>query len=310
MGQTESPHAVTDRILPGLIVNADDLAIHPRINAGILSAWNAGILTSATMLMTTPYLEATVRDTVRTSSLPVGIHLALTLGKGIAGHGAVPDLTDETGEFTWTAQRLLLCSFASEPQRRVLAQIRRELEAQLALARDHGVRATHADSHQHVHMNPAIFAAVEDLLPRFGIERMRRSREALSPRAVAGAVAQGQGINLAKVALLRWLGRRIRPRLATPDEFFGVIYTGMVTKPAIMAAIADLAMDRSLELCVHPGFPVGTGEANYELADVNAWITSPSRQLEHDALVDPDVAALVRQRGITLRSFDGREKAP
>ena len=31
------------------------------------------------MLMTTPYFEATVRETVRTSSLPVGIHLALTL---------------------------------------------------------------------------------------------------------------------------------------------------------------------------------------------------------------------------------------
>ena len=38
---------------PGLIVNADDLGIHPSINAGIISAYRRGILTSCTMLMTT-----------------------------------------------------------------------------------------------------------------------------------------------------------------------------------------------------------------------------------------------------------------
>jgi len=300
---------VTARIPPGLIVNADDLGYHPRINAGIVSAWRGGIVTSATMLMTTPYLDETVREAVRGAGLPVGIHLALTVGKSVAGHAAVPDLTDEAGDLTLTAQRLLLAAFASEAERRLLAQIRRELEAQLALARDHGVRPTHADSHQHVHMNPAIFALVEELLPRFGIERVRMSREALSLRAVAGALAHGQPINLAKLALLRWVARSIRPRLATTDDFFGVIDTGGVTKPAIMAAIEGLAADRSLEMCVHPGFPVPAVEAIYRQPDVNAWIISPARQVEHDALVDAEVGALVRRRGLVLRSFDGAEKA-
>jgi len=299
---------VNARIPPGLVVNADDLAYHPRINAGILSAWRSGILTSATMLMTTPWLEQTVREVVRGTGLPVGIHLALTVGKSVAGHQAVPDLTDETGDLTAMAPRLLLAAFASDEERRLLAQIRRELEAQLALARDHGVRPTHADAHQHVHMNPAIFALAEELLPRFGIERVRMSREAVSLRAAVGALGRGQPINLAKLALLRWLARGIRPKLATTDEFFGVLDTGKVTKPAVMAAIANLATDRSLEMCVHPGFPVPAGEAVFRQADVNAWMTSPARQMEHDALVDAEVAELVRRRGIVLRSFDGREK--
>jgi predicted glycoside hydrolase/deacetylase ChbG (UPF0249 family) len=299
---------MTARIPPGLIVNADDLAYHPRINAGILSAWRAGILTSATMLMTTPYLEQTVREAVRAAGIPVGIHLALTVGKSAAGHAAVPDLADETGDLTATAPRLLLAGFATDAERRLLAQIRRELEAQLALARDHGVRATHVDSHQHVHMNPAIFALVEELLPHFGIERLRVSREALTLRAGAGAVAEGQSINLAKLALLRFVGRGVRPRLATTDEFFGVIHTGKVTKRALVAAIAGLAADRSLEMCVHPGFPVPAAEATYRQADVNAWIISPARQMEHDALTDAEVGELVRRRGIALRSYDGSEK--
>jgi hypothetical protein len=41
---------------------------------------------------------------------------------------------------------------------------------------------------------------------------------------------------------------------------------------------------------------------------VNAWIISPARQVEHDALTDVEVGELVRRRGIVLRSFDGREK--
>ena len=157
-------------------------------------------------------------------------------------------------------------------------------------------------------MNPAIFALVEELLPRFGIARLRVSREALSLRAVAGAFAGRQPINLAKLALLRLVGRSIRPRLATTDAFFGVINTNKATKSAIMAAIADLAAGRSLEMCVHPGFPVPAAEATYRQADVNAWIVSPTRQMEHDALVDAEVGELVRRRGIALRSFDGREK--
>jgi hypothetical protein len=157
-------------------------------------------------------------------------------------------------------------------------------------------------------MNPAIFAVVEELLPRFGIERVRVSREAVSLRAAAGALGRGQPINLAKLALLRFVARRIRPRLATTDGFFGVIDTGKVTKPAIMTAIAGLPADRSLEMCVHPGFPVPADEATYRQADVTAWIISPARQVEHDALVDAEVAELVRRRGIALRSYDGREK--
>jgi chitin disaccharide deacetylase len=296
-----------ERLPPGLIVNADDLAIHPRINAGILSAWRGGILTSATMLMTTPYLDETM-GVLRDGGPPVGIHLALTLGKAVAPRRDVPDLTDDEGHFIWSSYRLLLRSYADEAGRRLLGQIRREFEAQLGLARDYGITAVHADSHQHVHMNPAIFAQLEELLPRFGMDRVRLSREAIAARPVAELLTQGKPINLAKVALLRWLARSIQPRLATTDEFFGVLHSGVATKAAVMTAIRHLRPDRSLEICIHPGFPAPPGEAPYRHADVNAWITAPLRQAEHDALVDAEIAALVRQRGIRLRDFDGREK--
>jgi chitin disaccharide deacetylase len=295
------------RMPPGIIVNADDFGIHPKINAGILSAYHHGIVTSATMLMTTPFVDETVGQ-VRAESLPVGVHLSLTLGKAVAGRHEVPDLVDERNDFTWSARRLLLCSFAEESEQRLVSQIRREFEAQLQLACDYGVRPTHADSHQHVHMNPAIFSLVEELLPRYGIKRLRYSREVFSISGLAGLLKQGKCSNVAKVALLRWLSRSARPQLATTDGFFGVLYSGAVTKQALRAAILSLQDHHSFEVCIHPGFPASNQETVYPLAYVNEFISDRARQMEHDILVDPDIADLVRQRGLIARSFDGREK--
>jgi chitin disaccharide deacetylase len=301
---------VAGTLPPGLIVNADDLGIHPRINEGILSAYRHGILTSCTMLMTTAYFEQTMRDCVRPKALPIGIHLSLTLGKAVAPHDDVPDLVDGNGNLKLAPGRLLVSSFKGEQGVVLLKQIRREFEAQLAIARDHGLRPTHADSQHHVHMNPAIFGLVEELLPRFGIDRLRRAREAFHG-FVLGPDLPGVLLrnNFAKWALLRWCAAGLRPALATTDDFFGVLNSGAVTKRALLALLRAAESDRSLEICVHPGFPVPPGVSDYPRPGYNAFISSAARQTEHDVLTDPRVAEQVRDRGLALRSFDGLTKS-
>jgi hypothetical protein len=307
---TNHPWRSPEAMPPGIIVNADDLGIQPNINAGILSAYRNGVLTSCTMLMTTPYLEQTVRDYVQPRVLPIGVHLCLTLGKAAATIDAVPDLVDAEGNFKLSADRLILASFKGPRGEALLAQIGREFEAQLARARDHGVRPTHADSHQHVHMNPAIFHVVESLLPRFGIGRMRLSREpfrgfVLGPD-LPGLIRRN---NLPKWALLRWCATGLRPELATPDEFFGVLYSGVIGKRALMALLRAIPPQRSLEICIHPGFPAPKGITDYSrFGTNNAFISAPARQAEHDVLIDPEVAELMRVRNLPLRAFDGSVK--
>jgi predicted glycoside hydrolase/deacetylase ChbG (UPF0249 family) len=294
---------------PGLIVNADDLGIHPTISAGILSAYRRGILTSCTMLMTTAYLEETVHNYVRPAALPIGIHLSLTLGKAMAPPREVPDLIDCDGNLRLSAGRLIMSSFAGGRGRDLLAQIRRELEAQLAVARDWGLQPTHADSHQHVHMNPAIFALVEDLLPRYGIDRLRYCRETLSIFALGPDLpALVRRHNPSKWAVLRLRSAQVTPHLAANQDFFGVLYSGGMTKRALKARIARAPTDRSLEICIHPGFPAPKGELFYPRPGYNDFISSPARQMEHDALIVGDVVDLVQRRGLVLRAFDGRPK--
>jgi chitin disaccharide deacetylase len=300
---------VAGTLPPGLIVNADDLGIHPRINEGILSAYRHGILTSCTMLMTTAYLAQTVRDYVRPKLLPIGIHLSLTLGKAVAPRGEVADLIDADGNLKLAADRLVLASFKGDRGSALLRQIQREFEAQLAMARDHGLQPTHADSHQHVHMNPMVFRLVEQLLPRFGIDRLRRSREAFHAFVLGPDLPDVmRRNNFAKWALLRWRAAGLRPALATTDDFFGVLYSGAVTKRALRALLRGAAPGRSLEICVHPGFPAPQDVNDYPRPGYNAFISTAARQNEHDALTDPALAGLVRERGLVLRSFDGAMK--
>jgi chitin disaccharide deacetylase len=302
--------AAGDALPPGLIVNADDLGIHPHINSGILSAYRNGILTSCTMLMTTAYRDQTVREFVKPAALPIGIHLSLTLGKAVAPAERVPDLVDEEGNLKLGADRLLLSSFKGPGGQNLLDQITREIAAQLALARDLGLRATHADSHQHVHMNPAIYRLIEDLLPRYGVTRLRYSKERLYAFAAGPDLpALLKRNNPPKWALLRWRSRQIEPRLATTDGFFGILYSGTMTKRALVSVIARLPAGRSLEICIHPGFPAPEGESFYPRPGYNAFISASARKSEHDILVDPEVADLVRRRGLVLRAFDGCAKS-
>jgi predicted glycoside hydrolase/deacetylase ChbG (UPF0249 family) len=292
---------------PGIIINADDLGIHPSINAGILSAYRRGLLTSCTMLVTTPFFEQTVREFVRPAILPIGIHLSLTLGRATAPSTKIPDLVDEAGNFKLSAARLICSKFASSNG--LIAQIQCELRSQLALALDCGLRPTHADSHQHIHMNPAIFAVLEQLLPRHGVDRVRYCREQF-PTSVftLDPLALARRFNLAKWGLLYWRSRQIPQHLPGNDRFFGILYSGAITKKALHMAITRASTNQSTEICIHPGFPASKGQAFYPRASYNSFISSSARQMEHDVLLDAEAFDLLRKRGLVLRAFDGAPK--
>jgi predicted glycoside hydrolase/deacetylase ChbG (UPF0249 family) len=288
-----------------LIINADDLAIHPGIDAGIRQAFEEGVLTSTTMFMTTPFVERAVRDVVRSSRLPVGIHLSLTLGKAIAPPGQVPDLIDADGNLALSAGRILLLGRPSERNRHVYDQIRTEFTAQLSAARDWGISPSHVDSHQHVHMNPVVFAIVEDVAQRFGVSRVRLCEEPFFAFELREGLAQNLARkNPLKLALVKWLVRRIRPRLRTNDAFFGLMYSGGVTPGAMLKLLERIgARKRIWEIGLHPGQPAAPGDRTYPRPSYNDFIASPWRAAELSLLTDPGLREAIFRKGIRLTSY-------
>ena len=161
-----------------------------------------------------------------------------------------------------------------------------------------------------MHINPPVFQLLETLLPRFGVDRLRLSREPLAWFAFGkGLPIAVKRLNPAKWAVLRWRAASIRPRLAANDEFFGVIHTGLMGKSTLRRIIAAASDAKSVEICMHPGFPAPKEHQVYPEPEYNRFISSRERQIEHDVLLDEELATLLRRRGLVLRGYDGGLKA-
>jgi chitin disaccharide deacetylase len=286
----------------GLIVNADDLGVDVPTTRGIVSAYQRGIVSSASLMVTLPAVEQAAKAADE-NEIPVGLHVALTQGRAVAG----PDLyrlVDETGAFRVSAGRLII---ASRSDTVLIEQIRTEIKAQLMRAFDLGLTLTHVDSHQHIHMNPVIFAVLEEEASAFGVRCIRFSRESLRSLFYARGYAQIlKRNNLPKWLITRAHATRIRPRLETSELFFGILNSGAVLKNVLLHFLTTIPAHKSVEICIHPGLPnhSRTGSDN----PFDAFSASVFRRLEHDALTDPEVTALIQKRRLVLRAFDGKPK--
>lgn len=128
-----------------LIINADDLGYDPAVTRGILEAMRAGLVSSATLMVNTPFSEEAARQA---EGLGLGLHLNLARGRPLSG--AIPAALLSGGAFSEPrAPELPAAAVEAE----ALAQLDR-LEALL------GRPATHLDVHKHLHRHPPILAGL------------------------------------------------------------------------------------------------------------------------------------------------------
>lgn len=286
-----------------LIINADDLSIHPRIDQGIRQAFEQGIVTSTTMLVTTEFSEQSVKMVVHPTGIPVGLHLSLSTGKSCALASAVPLLTNEDGYLSVKPAALFKKALFGELRTELLKQIRHEFDAQFQRAKDLGLDLTHCDSHQHVHMVPGIYQIVEDVASRYGVTKIRFVRENLYGFST---YVQPLGIlkrkNLFKWGVLRWSGHCYHRKLVSPDNFFGVIYSGIIDKATLVHFIKSLKPGRVYELALHPGLSAGD-DTPYPQKNQNEFISSPAREVELNVCLGADIKTVIDSYNIKTLSY-------
>lgn len=124
-----------------LIVNADDFGASHGINRGIIEAHRQGIVTSASLLVTTPWSEEAARLGRAAPELSVGLHI------NIDGDGREPDL-------------------AKSDASRLRAELDRQCRRFEALM---GYPPTHLDSHHNVHQDPRRLPYFLDLARQCGV---------------------------------------------------------------------------------------------------------------------------------------------
>lgn len=131
-----------------LIVNADDFGRSPGVNGGVIRSHEAGIVTSATLMVRWSGAEEAAAY-ARGSSLSVGLHL--DLGEW------------EYRDCEWHTRYQVLAAQTADT---VAEEIGRQLERFEQLI---GRPPSHLDSHQHVHREEPVRAALNRVGERLGV---------------------------------------------------------------------------------------------------------------------------------------------
>jgi hopanoid biosynthesis associated protein HpnK len=287
--------------MKSLIVNADDFGFTRGVNAGILRAFERGILTSATLMANGDAFDEAVAMARANPTLGVGIHLVAVGGRPVADPSEIPSLVDANGLLPRTLTDLIKLL----ARRRVRVEhIEREFAAQIERVCRAGLTPTHLDSHKHSHTQPLVMTALARVATAFNIRAVRNPFERLRAPFVTGATARArrgvylkQALMSAAVAVRARAFRRITSAhgLHAPDFFCGVRLTGLLDAEAVRRVIEDLR-DGTTELMCHPAL------YDDELEQA-ATRLKRERQRELEALTDESVRRAVHSAGVQLINY-------
>jgi hopanoid biosynthesis associated protein HpnK len=277
--------------LKQLIVNADDLGLTPAVNRGVVRAFQSGIVTSTSLLVTGSAFEDAVALARQNPELAVGLHLALVEERAVLGPDVLPTLVDETGRFPRTSAEFI--------RRAILGginwlEVEREIAAQIALFQETGLRLSHLDSHQHLHMFPPVFQIVrrlarwvENVWIRNPVGPWRKS-----PDTPMGRWVQRLGLNLTCLSARR-LRDGSQPQM--PDGMYGFEVSGHLTRSALEQILRKIP-DGLYELICHPGEDDAETRTRY-----SHWGYRWAEELE--ALTARETRVVLQEQGIVLTSF-------
>jgi len=148
-----------------LIINADDFGASESVNRAVVEAHRAGTVTSASLMAGGPAFDPAVSLAAGLPGLGLGLHFQLTQGRPLSGYGQVPSICGEGGAFL--SRRRLLGRLLGQQVRP--GEIRIELEAQLQVLEENGLKPSHIDGHQHVHVLPGVINIVLEEAWRRGL---------------------------------------------------------------------------------------------------------------------------------------------
>ena len=274
-----------------LIINADDWGLTPAVNRGVVRAFQDGIVTSASLLVTGSAFGDAVALARQNPKLNVGLHLALVEERAALEHDVLPTLVDEKGRFPRTSAEFI--------RRAILGRIswhevELEIAAQIARFQQTGLRLSHVNSHQHLHVFPPVFEIVKRLTS--GMDNLWIRNPAgpwrKSPGVRIGRWIQRLGLNLTSLAA-RGLHDGSQPQM--PDGLCGFEVSGCLTRSALEQILRKIP-DGLYELICHPGEDDADTRRRY-----SHWGYRWAEELE--ALTAPETRMVLNEQGIVLTSF-------
>jgi hopanoid biosynthesis associated protein HpnK len=272
-----------------LAITGDDFGASRAVNRAIVAAYDRGVLTAASLMVTGDAADEAVAFARARPGLAMGLHLVLVDGKAASPPSAIPKLVDAAGRFRGGA---LVAGLRYQFSRETRRELAREVRAQLQRFVDTGLTLAHVDGHHHQHLHPVV------------LDALARSARALSLRipairlpseelGLAQLIDPGHlGENLASHAVCSLLRRHGKRRLAASgvgfsERVYGLLATGRITESYLLALIPRIRAAR-VEIYCHPADPLPGERA------AGAPTTGPA---ELRALTSPRVREAIEKAG-------------
>ena len=223
-----------------LIINVDDIGLHPAVRRAVEACAARGTVTSASVLANGPD-----QDAIRPyPGVSLGAHLNILRGAPLSPASEVRSLLGDDGLFLGSAAKL---AWRVLRRQIVASEVRLEWSRQVAHLRERGLALSHVDGEKHTHCLPGLFAIACDVAREHGIPWVRRSDERFG-NARLGAPAIRRGVLRALCAYAQ-----TGPDIRTTDAVWGIAEQGArLTPDACTRALKGIG-PRIIELVCHPG---------------------------------------------------------
>jgi chitin disaccharide deacetylase len=273
-----------------LIVNADDLGADEARNTGIFEAIDADVVTSVSILANGPALQHALEKIPALDSRKVSFGVHLNISEGLPLCEGLKEITDGLGRFFGKAEthRCLM----QKGEETLAREIRREFAAQIAALKHAGIRVSHLDGHQHVHVFPAAVEEAVRVAREFGIPWIRIPEESC-PVETPVADPEARKFSLLAVGARN----KIAEPLKTTDHFRGLYLKGKMSIASLERTIREL-LPGLTELMVHPGrVPANKAPGPFSSFSI------PDRERELEILTGGNFLSLLRSFQVQLVCF-------
>jgi hypothetical protein len=231
-----------------LIINADDYGICDSISRGILDCYSNGLVSDFSFLINPDNFRSSLALLSARGIDSCGLHLNLILGNTLLTPKM--SLTDENGKYFSVKEHFL--NYLTGKLK--TEDVYEEFRFQFDMIRREGMRITHLDTHQNVHILPPVYAAVKKLSHEIGGKiPIRIPRERIDPKY------HYMLSNLGRIVIFNVFSTFLKNGESKEDhvhviggDFFNNPSPGKVFKN-IIRRIKESPFD-VFELAVHPGY--------------------------------------------------------
>ena len=257
-----------------LIVTGDDFGLSLEVNRGIEQAHQAGILTTASLIVGAPCTSDAIKRARRLPNLNVGLHIVVVRGTPVLAPGQLTAITNNRGRFI---DNLFEAGVRFHFSPRAAGQLLAEIRSQFEAFKRSGLELDHVNAHHHMHVHPTVLGAIVAIGKEHNLKAVRLP---LEPSLTVRPARLQQLIET--VCLEPWLRRMSmqlrQAEIFTNDFLFGRRDYPNMSRANVMSLLSQLPHGTT-EMCFHPTMKyIGNSGGYYANEDLKTLISNDIAQ--------------------------------